>query len=89
MVLKAADDARVFKLDPGHADVVVQATREISPEDVELYLNLTTMPEVNSSLKQVLVRAPEGARVVRVDPPFVLVERVGPADSITNTLRKP
>jgi hypothetical protein len=89
MVLKAPDDSRIFRIDPPYADVVVQASKELSGDDVELYLNLTTMPDVNSALKQVLVRGAEGTKVIRVEPAFILAERATSADSLTNSLRKP
>ena len=90
MVLKAPDDTRVFRVDPPQVDVVVRASREVSSEDVEVFLNLTTMPDVNSALKQVLVRASGATKVVRTEPPFVLVEYAGGApEAITNSLRRP
>jgi hypothetical protein len=90
MVLKAPDDTRTFRIDPPQVDVVVQASREVSRDDVEAFLNLTTMPDVSSALKQVLVRASGSTKVIRTEPPFVLVEPSGGVpDSITNILKRP
>jgi hypothetical protein len=92
MVLQAPDDTRVFHLDPPFVDVVVQSTKELTADDVEVFLNLTTMPDVNTAFKQVLVRAADSTKLslVRVDPPFVTVERTSSLDtSLTNSFRKP
>lgn len=90
MVLKAPDDTRAFRIDPPTADVVVQATKELEGDDVEVLLDLTTMPDVNSALKQVLVRSAEPVKVIRTEPAFILVERVVPLDAgLTNALEKP
>jgi hypothetical protein len=89
MVVKAPDDSRTFRVDPPQVDVVFQATRVLTADDVEAFVNLTTMPDVNSALKQVLVRAADVSRV-RVEPPFVLVELATPLDfPIPNSIRKP
>jgi len=92
MVLQAPDDTRVFHLDPPFVDVVVQSTKELAADDVEVFLNLTTMPDVNTAFKQVLVRAADSTKLnlVRVEPPFVTVERTSSLDtSLTNSFRKP
>ena len=89
-VLKAPDDPRIFQIDPAYVDVVVQADREVTSEDLEVYLNLTTMPDINSVLKQVLVRVPSSAKLIRVEPFAVMVEGAGSTASFsTNSLRKP
>ncbi len=90
MVLTAPDDVRLFRLDPPQVDVVVQGTRELTGDDVEVFLDLTTMPDVNTALKQVIVRSVEATKVVRTDPPFVMVERMNPApEAMTNSLQHP
>jgi hypothetical protein len=73
-------------------DVIVQSTRELTGDDVEVFINLTRLPDVNTALKQVLVRASDSAKltVVRVDPPFVTAERVRTSDlPLTNSFSKP
>jgi hypothetical protein len=89
MVIKAPEDGRVFRIDPPHVDVIFQSTKVLTLEDVEAFVNLITMPDVDSALKQVLVRAADATRV-RAEPPFILVERSNPVDaSLPNSLKKP
>ena len=76
MVLKAPDDPRLFRMDPPYVDVIVQATKELGSENLEVFLDLSRVPDVNSVLKQVLVRAADGTKVIRTEPAFILVERV-------------
>jgi hypothetical protein len=88
-VLKAPEDPRVFRIDPPTVDVVVQSTGGIDRDDLQIFVNLTTMPDVGSVIKQVLVRAADSAKL-RVEPPYVVVEQVGPVDSpLNNSFRKP
>jgi hypothetical protein len=90
-VLKAPDDPRTFRIQPSEVTVVVQSTRQIGGEDLEVFVNLTTMPMgLDVVYKQVLVREAEAVVVTRVEPPVVTVERILPAGlSLTNTLRTP
>lgn len=91
VVLKTADDSRVFRVDPPQVDVIVQSTRQLTRDDLEVFVILTTMPDVNTALKQVMVRA-SGSRkltVVQVEPAYVTVERPAPAEGLlTNSFRK-
>jgi hypothetical protein len=80
MVLKAPEDTRVFRVDPPHVVVVVQGTKELSSDDVQVFVDLTQMPEVNTALKQVIVRAADSTKV-RAEPSYVTVERVTSAES--------
>jgi hypothetical protein len=92
MVLSAPEDTGIFHLDPPQVDVVLQSTKELTGDDIEVFLNLTTMPDVNSALKPVLVRAADSTKLVlvRVDPPFVTAERVSPPEpALTNSFRRP
>jgi hypothetical protein len=92
VLLKAADDPRVFHLDPPLVDVIVQSPKELTTDDLEVFVNLTTLPDVNTALKQVMVRASDSSKltVVQVEPAYVTVERVAPAEgSVTNSFRKP
>jgi hypothetical protein len=89
MVLKAPEDPRVFRIDPPQVDVVVQSSGGMDRDDVQVFVNLTTMPDVGSVVKQVLVRAADSAKL-RVEPPFVVVEHVVPTDSgLNDSFRKP
>jgi hypothetical protein len=90
MVLKAPDDPRSFRIDPPQVDVVVQGAKELGPDDLQVFVNLTTWPEdLNSAFKPVLVRAADSTKV-RVQPRFVMVERVTPSEaSLGNPLKKP
>jgi hypothetical protein len=82
VVLKAADDPRIFHLDPPTVDVIVQSTKELTGSDLEVFVNLTTMPDVNTALKQVLVRAADTTKltVVQVQPAYITVERATSGD---------
>jgi hypothetical protein len=90
MVLKAPDDHRWFRIEPSHVDVVVLGTKELDPDELQVFVDLRTWPEgVNSAFKEVLVRAEDSTKV-RVEPLFVMVERVtAPEPSLRNSLRKP
>jgi hypothetical protein len=90
MVLKAPGDPSLFRLDPPYVDVVLQSSKEMVGDDLAVFVNVVTMPEVNTALKQVLVRVSDSTRV-RAEPAFVLVERVAllDASTLTNTFRKP
>jgi hypothetical protein len=90
MVLKAPDDPRSFRIDPPQVDVVVQGAKELGPDDLQVFVNLTKWPEdVPSLFKPVLVRAADSSKV-RVQPLFVMVERVAPPEaSLSNPLKKP
>jgi hypothetical protein len=90
LVLTTPDDPRLFRVEPAHVDVVIQGTKELQPDDVQVFVNLSLWPEgVNSALKQVLVRGTQATKT-RVDPPFVMVERVSPPEAtLRNSLKKP
>ncbi|MFO1496803.1 MAG: hypothetical protein U1G07_00145 [Verrucomicrobiota bacterium] len=81
MLLKAPDDARTFRIEPLYVDVIVQSTKELSGEDLEVFLDLTKIPDVASTFKPVQVRAAEATRIIRTDPTFVMVEPMASADS--------
>ena|ERR1051326_4667351 len=92
MVLKLPEDARTWRLHPPDVDVVVQAGKEMSHEDLEVFVDLTTVPpDVESAFKQVVVRGAEVAKVVAIQPTRVVqVVRAGlPDASLTNTLKSP
>jgi hypothetical protein len=91
MALKAADDPRVFRIHPPQVDVVVQSVREMRTQDLLVFVDLTTMPDVSATFKEVLVRAPEGTRLIRVEPSILVsVERIVPeASALTNSLYNP
>jgi hypothetical protein len=91
MALKAPDDPRVFRIHPPQVDVVVQSVREMRSQDVIVFVDLTTMPDVSATFKEVLVRAPEGTRLVRVEPSILVsVERIVPElPPLTNSLYTP
>jgi hypothetical protein len=90
MVLKSPGDSRTFRIDPAAVDLVIQASKQLAADDVEVYLDLTTVPEeANTALKQVLVRSPEPIKVVRTEPAYILVERFPlPEIGLTNVLNK-
>ncbi len=87
LVLKSADDPRIFRIQPPEVDVVVQSTKELHKDDIEVYVNLSTLPmDVDSAFKLVLVRGAEDSKIIRVEPvSYVLVEQLKPP----STLRKP
>jgi hypothetical protein len=89
MVLKSPDDSRVFRVQPPWVDVLVQATKDLRPEDLEVFVNLTAMPDLDVAYKPVRVRGGDTAKV-EVRPPGVTVERVTPPSlSLTNSLSRP
>jgi hypothetical protein len=89
LILKGADDPRTFRIEPAQVDVVLRATKELRKEDVEVYVNLSTLPmDMDTAFRQILVR---GAEDFRVEPlSYALVEQISPPGLVlTNTLRKP
>ncbi len=90
LVLKAPDDPRLFRVEPPQVNVIVRGTKQLEPDDVQVYVDLKTWPEgVNSAFKQVLVRAADSTKV-RVEPAFVRVERVpAPEPPLEESLKKP
>jgi hypothetical protein len=89
MVLMSPGDPRAFRIHPPQVDLVVQSAKELNPEDLEVFVNLTTLADVDTTFKQVLVRGADAAKVILVKPPGVTVERLAPLDSfLTNTLKK-
>src|SRR5690242_12587729 len=76
MVLKAPDDGRIFRLQPPAVDLLIRSSQGVKPSDLEVFVNLTALPDVDSAFKQVLVRGDEAARVVEIRPLGVTVERV-------------
>jgi hypothetical protein len=89
MVLKSPEDPRIFRIKPAVVDVLVQAAKELHPEDLQVFVDLTSMPDVDVAYKQVLVRGTDASKAV-VQPPGVTVERVSPPHlSLTNSLSRP
>lgn len=87
MILRAPDDGRMYRIDPPTVDLVIQAPKQLTGDDVEVYLDLTTLSDLNTALKQVLVRAADPIRVVRTEPAYILVERFPLPDAgLTNVL---
>jgi hypothetical protein len=90
MVLKTPGDPRVFRILPPQVAVTVQASRDLQADDLEVFVNLTAMADVDTTYKQVLVRGGDGARIISIQPWGVNVERVGPnRPSSTNTVKRP
>lgn len=90
MLLRAPDDTRVFRISPPQVDLIIQSPQELDAGDFEVFVDLTSMPDVEMAYKQVLVRGAEAAKVVVVKPPGVTVERIfSPESTLTNVFRKP
>lgn len=90
LVLRAPDDTRAFRVDPPTVDVVVKASKQVSVDDVQAFVDLARIPDVNTAYKAVIVRASESTLVVRTEPPVVMVERVSPLElPATNNLVTP
>jgi hypothetical protein len=92
MVLKNPDDPRVLRVQPPYVDVVLQASKELRDEDLEVFVNVTTLPlDIDSAFKEVLVRGRDVVKVIEVQPAWVVrVERVVlPDAALTNVIRKP
>jgi hypothetical protein len=90
MVLQAPDDPRIFRLQPPNVDLAVQAPAELRPDDLEVFVDLTSFPDVRSAFKQIVVRGGNTFKVISVKPWGVTVELAGALDlSLTNSLRKP
>jgi hypothetical protein len=83
MVLKAPDDNRVFRVDPAQVDVIVQSTKELGEGELQVFVDLTQMPEVNTALKQIVLRAGDNVKA-RAEPPYVTVERLSTQDTPLN-----
>ena len=89
-VLKAPNDSRLFHVFPPDVDVVVQAKKELHSGELEVFVNVTTMPlEIDSAYRPVLVHGNDVTNVVSVRESWVRVERFTPADSTTNSPAKP
>ena len=92
MVLKNPEDPRIVRIQPPYVDVVVQADKELRDDDLEVFVNITTLPlDIDSAFKEVLVRGRDVAKVIAVQPAWVVrVERIALPDApLTNSIRKP
>jgi hypothetical protein len=90
MVLKAPEDLRAFRVRPSQVNLVVKGTKDLSTGDLEVFVDLTKMPDVEGGLSQVQVRGADAAEVIEVKPRWVRVERVVPGQlPAVNSPKKP
>jgi len=92
MVLKSPEDPRIFRIQPRQVDLEVQGSRELHPEDLEVFVDLTTLADVDSASELVQVRGADAAKVISITPERVRVERLTPANGnrpTTSNLTKP
>jgi hypothetical protein len=84
-------DDRAFQINPAMVDDILISTsrRDLTTNDIQLFVDLTEPLEVDGATRPVLVHAPAGVEVIRIYPPRVLVERLVPVPtgSLTNSLR--
>lgn len=72
------EEARSFRLEPPTVNLRVRGnvnTLNKVANRIKVFVNLMDMPDAGG-VKEVLIHAPEGVDVLKVDPPFVSVERV-------------
>src|SRR6188508_675822 len=53
MVLKTPIDPRTFRIQPPEVTVVLQANKQLHAADIEAFIDLTSMPDVDSAFKRV------------------------------------
>jgi hypothetical protein len=88
LVLKAPDDPRIFRIWPPRVDLSVQGTRDLRPENLQVFVDVTAQRDMDTAFEPVLVRGAGAAKVISVRPRRVKVERVA-APILTNSVRKP
>ncbi len=79
-VLTAAEDARGFVVHPSTVTVTVKSAtedmRQMSADEIEVYVNLTDVVEAEGLRKQIRVRLPASVQIEKLDPPAVEVKIV-------------
>ena len=93
-VLSASGDARTFRIDPPEVSVVLRSTaagvRNLEHQRIFAFVNLAEAPEATELSRIVLVHAPEGVEVLRIEPRTVYVEQINPRkEAATNSQNKP
>jgi hypothetical protein len=78
MVLKAPEDQRAFRVRPSQVNLVVKGTKDLGTGDLEVFVDLTKVSDVEGGLARVQVRGPDAAEVIEVKPKWVRLERVVP-----------
>jgi hypothetical protein len=80
IVLKSATDMREFRILPAEVNVTVSAhagsLQKLTEKDLQVYVNLTEVPDVEVLTKKVQVYVPEGVSLAEVNPPVVRIERI-------------
>ena len=92
MVLKTPDDNRLVRVQPATVDVVIQAAKEMHPDDLEVFVDVSSIPPgATSGFRTVVVRGDEVSKLMDVLPQKVVrIELVTPSDSaITNSSKQP
>lgn len=83
-VLTAPQDERMFKVTPAKVDVTIQTTvialKRFARTDIRALVDLVDSTNIVREVREVFVQTPEGVEIsrVKVKPPAVTVERVGP-----------
>jgi hypothetical protein len=72
LILRDPGDSRAFLLTPDTVDITVSAPfevmRSLGARDFEAFINLTDSRDVAGRLKPVIVRVPDGAALLNVEP---------------------
>ena len=90
-VITSPTERRIFQVKPERvaavADGEPNAVKNLTEQDIELFVNLVSMPDVPEVIREVLWRAPDGIKL-RIEPAFVSVERVTfTEENLNNTLK--
>ena len=93
-ILTASGDARIFNIQPLEVDVLLRPRsgplKNLSDQEVQVFVNLTDIPDVTGPMREVLVYTKGQFEVLRTEPKVVYVERIGgPKDTLTNRVTKP
>ncbi|MCI0541359.1 MAG: hypothetical protein L0Z50_39680 [Verrucomicrobiales bacterium] len=96
LALTAPHDLRAFRIEPAAVDVVLRpragAFKSLTEQPVQVFVNLTDIPEVTALIREVLVFTQGQHEVLRTEPKAVsvYVEGIGGLRSIlTNSVIKP
>lgn len=95
-VLTAPSDLRAFRIEPAEVDLVLRPRtgtfKNLSEQPVQVFVNLTDIPDVTALIREVLVSAQGQYEVLRTEPKAVsvYVEPIGLAKGIlTNSVTNP
>jgi hypothetical protein len=92
--LTGPGEPRTFRTDPAEVLVFIRATahgkRNLDRQGIQVFVNVTDLPDVAGAIREVRVAAPREVEVVYTEPRAVFVESAfGLKGSLTNSLSQP